>query len=138
MKVCFHNRTRARSSGLSGRVSLAFVGLVTATILVTGCSADPVTAEGTWGAAGEGEPQLVLDSDGTLTGTDGCNRLTGTWEQADDTSLTFINVASTMMACEDLDTWLIALDTAVLDGETLTVKNADGAEIGTLPRASGD
>ena len=94
-------------------------------------SNDPV---GTWGdTKAAGEPSLVLASDGKLSGTDGCNQLSGAWTDDDDT-ITFDNVASTMMACEDVDTWLSKLSTGTVSGDTLTVYNARGKEIGTLER----
>ena len=95
-------------------------------------SADPV---GTWGdTATTGEPSLVLASDGKLSGTDGCNQLSGAWTD-DDGTITFDNVASTMMACEDVDTWLSELSTGTVSGDTLTVMNSGGKEIGTLERS---
>ena len=95
-------------------------------------SNDPV---GTWGdTKAAGEPSLVLTSDGKLSGTDGCNQLSGAWTDGDDT-ITFDNVASTMMACEDVDTWLSKLSTGTVSGDTLTVYNTRGKEIGTLERS---
>ena len=91
-------------------------------------------AAGTWGdAADSAEPSLVLEADGTLTGTDGCNRLTGEWVE-NGVDLTFENVATTLMACADVDTWLSGLDTATIDGSTMTVYDESGDELGTLER----
>jgi len=93
------------------------------------------SAAGTWGDTGETtEPSLVLEDDGTLTGTDGCNHLSGEWTEDGDT-VTFENVASTLMACADVDTWLSGLATATVDGSTMTVFDQSGDEIGTLPRS---
>ena len=102
---------------------------------LTGCSTQSDGAAGTWGSAEPGQPQLVLDGSGKLSGTDGCNRLTGSWEQ-DGESVSFGAVASTMMACQDVDTWLVGLTSARVDGDTLRVSDAAGKEIGTLTRAS--
>jgi copper homeostasis protein (lipoprotein) len=44
------------------------------------------------------EPQIVLRSNGSVTGSDGCNRLTGSYRQA-DSKLSFSQMASTRMAC---------------------------------------
>ena len=97
-----------------------------------GSAPDPV---GTWGdTAKTTEPSLELADDGGLAGTDGCNRLTGEWTQDGDT-IEFGDVASTMMACEDVDTWLSGLATGTIDGDTMTVLDADGEELGTLERA---
>ena len=98
-----------------------------------GGAADPV---GTWGdTATRTEPSLVLADDDGLTGTDGCNQLVGSWT-ADGANVTFSDVASTRMACEGVDTWLSGLATAVVSGDTLSVSDASGAEIGTLERAA--
>lgn len=91
---------------------------------------DPV---GTWGETAEKTPQLIFASDGTLTGTDGCNGLGGGWEVNGD-QVDFVNVVGTFMYCEDVDMWLNALDTATIDGDTMTVMDAEGAEIGTLAK----
>ena len=98
-----------------------------------GDAADPVGTRGD--TATRTEPSLVLADDGGLTGTDGCNRLVGSWT-ADGANVTFSQVASTRMACEGVDDWLSGLATAVVSGDTLTVSDASGAEIGTLERAT--
>jgi len=93
------------------------------------------SAVGEWGDVDDSaQPSLVLAKDGTLTGTDGCNQLNGGWTQEGDT-VTFSNVASTMMMCADVDTWLAGLDTAKVDGSTMTVYGPAGRKIGTLERA---
>lgn len=93
---------------------------------------DPV---GTWGdIATTSEPSLVLADDGALTGTDGCNRLVGTWT-ADADTIAFVDVASTRMACEGVDTWLSGLATGTIADETLTVFDESGEKIGTLERS---
>lgn len=113
-------------------------GLAVASLLLSACANDSAPATGTWGVAEEGKPQLVLEEDGSLTGTDGCNRLMGTWEEGDGSSVTFVNVASTKMSCMGVDEWLSGLDSAEVDGETLRVVDRDGTEIGTLTRQQGD
>lgn len=113
--------------------------LVAASLALAGCATnagpggapDPV---GSWGdTTTDTEPSLVLADDGTLTGTDGCNRLAGDWSQDGDT-IRFEQVASTRMFCEGVDTWLSGLATATITGDTMTVLDASGAELGTLPR----
>jgi heat shock protein HslJ len=122
-----------RFSALTGAL------LVAATLAIAGCATnagpgaapDPI---GTWGAPSEStEPSIVLAADGTLTGTDGCNRLTGAWSM-DGTTVTFEHVATTRMFCEGVDTWLSELAAATIADETMTVLDESGAEIGTLPR----
>lgn len=117
--------TTAAGAGLAAALAIA---------VLFGCAATN-QAEGTWGEGGDGKPQLVLAGNGTLTGTDGCNRLTGTWTEKQDT-VTFVDVASTAMACEDVDAWLSTLTTATIDDSTMTVFDSSGAEIGTLTKGS--
>lgn len=101
-------------------------------LLLTSCTGGSSSPVGTWGPD-EG-PQLVLAEDGTLSGTDGCNRLMGGWKEADGV-VDFGEVASTMMACEGVDTWLNQLSTATVQGETLQILDTSGTKIGTLDRS---
>ena len=96
-------------------------------------SAESASAEGTWGEEGDRLPQLVLEAGGRLHGTDGCNRLVGGWTQ-DGAVVDFGQVASTMMYCADVDTWLAAMATGEVNGDALTILDRDGNEIGTLAR----
>ncbi|MBS1673753.1 MAG: META domain-containing protein [Actinobacteria bacterium] len=121
-------RLRRRNLLVAGA---AAAGLAAAFALA-GCAAAPGPV-GTWGSSAEGKPQLVLEANGSLNGTDGCNRLTGSWSEKGGT-ITFGQVASTRMACVGVDTWLIDLATARVDGSTMHVHNAAGKEIGTLGR----
>ncbi|MGN0065871.1 MAG: META domain-containing protein [Nocardioides sp.] len=93
----------------------------------------PLEVAGTWGAPEDEQPYLELAEDGNVTGSDGCNRLMSAWE-ADGATVTFEAVASTRKACPDVDTWLSGMATATVDGDTLTVLDKDGGEIGTLAR----
>ncbi len=101
-----------------------------ALLFLAGC-ASAATAEGTWGT--DDGPQLTLSEDGALSGTDGCNQLMGSWE-ADGATVDFGEVASTLMACEGVDTWLNGLATGTVEGDTLHVLSTDGTEIGSLER----
>lgn len=51
-----------------GRITATVIGAAPAALLLSGCTSEKVSAEGTWGAlaSGEGEPQFVLETDGTL------------------------------------------------------------------------
>lgn len=96
---------------------------------------DPV---GTWGTVETtGVPFLTFTDDGQFTGSDGCNTLNGGWE-LNGTTIDFENVATTLMACQGVDTWLSELNTATIDGATMTVFNESGSEIGTLDNVSSD
>lgn len=112
------------------------MGAIAASLLLVGCSTGGTTDSGpvgTWGPVGDGLPQLVLAEDGALTGTDGCNNLVGAWTQEGDV-IDFGEVASTMMFCEGVDTWLLTLKTGTVDGDTLTILDEGGATIGTLEK----
>ena len=89
--------------------------------------------QGTWGTKPPGQPQLTFQEDGTVTGTDGCNRLIGEWELSDD-KVRLVNLASTMMYCEGVDTWLRNARTVETRGDQLHVFDCDGQKIGTLTR----
>lgn len=94
------------------------------------------SAVGTWGDATDPQaPSLSLAADGGLTGTDGCNRIVGTWEP-DDQGIEFGDLATTRMACAGVDTWLSSADSATTSGDTMTVFADDEVEIGTLARTS--
>ena len=81
-----------------------------------------------------GAPMLSLAADGTFAGNDGCNILSGQWLLADDESLEFTGIVSTLKSCEGVDTWLSGLDTARLQGGTMTISDAEGAVVGQLAR----
>lgn len=110
--------------------TLAFVPL-----LLVGCATDSaaVEAEGTWGVEAPGEPHLVLAGDGRVSGSDGCNRLMGSWELVDG-QVELSPLASTMMACEGVETWLGGAETLDIDGDTMHVLGGQGEELGTLER----
>ena len=123
-------------SGCAGVVA-AGGGSASASASASAKGSSSESAVGEWGDVDDStQPSLVLAKDGTLTGTDGCNQLNGGWTQEGDT-VTFSNVASTMMMCADVDTWLAGLDTAKVDGSTMTVYGPAGRKVGTLERADG-
>ncbi len=110
--------------------------------LLAGCAGDdpagadsPGTVAGTWTApAGAGEaPTLELSADGTVSGTDGCNRLTGSWTESDG-AVELGPLAVTQMACEGVDDWLSRAMSVTVDGDTMTVRDVGGQQIGTLSR----
>lgn len=120
-----HARPRVRATALGAALILGVM------IPLSGCAASDPSPVGTWGES-DGA-YLELASDGALTGSDGCNRLMGKWE-AEGTTVSFIGVATTMMACVDVDTWLSALDTAAVGADELAVFDVAGEQIGALPR----
>lgn len=82
----------------------------------------------------EVDPTLTIGEDGTVTGTAGCNRITGTADLGPDDSVTFA-VATTEMMCEpdvmEVEQHVLrALDghaTATIDADTLTLRNDNGS-----------
>lgn len=119
---------------LTRRKSMAVLALALGLVLA-GCSSGDGAADpgGVWGSEADGQARLELGDDGSLTGNDGCNQLAGEWEQDGDT-VTFNDVAMTLMACEDVDTWMTGLATATVSGDTMTVLDQAGDELGTLER----
>ena len=98
----------------------------------SGAELSDTDVAGKWVEADSKPPvYLELGEDGALTGTDGCNQLSGTWE-VDGTSVEFSDLAATMMACEDVDTWLSGAESATVDGDQMTVMGAGDKKIGTL------
>lgn len=119
-------------------------GAITTLLVLTGCLGAQGSAEGgdidpvgTWGDPSvEAEPYLSLAEDGSLTGSDGCNRLSGSWSVDEADQVLFEDVASTRMFCEGVDDWLSGLAAADIAGTTMTVLGQDGSEIGQLERSS--
>ena len=106
------------------------------TVALAGCAATASSngALGIWGTPeASNTPGLNLRDDQTVSGTDGCNRLVGSWKMNGDT-IEFGPLASTLMACDGVDTWLNGAATATVSGSTMTVIGGDGTEIGTLER----
>lgn len=133
---------------MGARPRLTKVGILlaaSAALMLTACVSPAATPtppaashEGVWGDPhGVATPYLELDDDGKLSGTDGCNRLMGTWK-ATGNDITFSGLASTRMACEGVDTWLSGAVSAKVTDTTMTVIGADGSEIGALDRAAID
>jgi len=118
-----------------GRSAIAAAGL--GVLALVGCAAPATGPVGTWTSSPSGSaddtPRLVVAADGSLTGDDGCNSLSGRWDPA-DSQIAFSDVASTLMACDGVDAWLGGLATASVNGDTMTIRDASGAEIGELHR----
>ena len=86
---------------------------------------------GQWGSEAAGQPSLVLWEGGRASGSDGCNRLMGSWSREKD-GYVFSQMASTMMYCQGVDTWLSRLASAQeVDGQ-LVISDAQGRQIGRL------
>ena len=92
-------------------------------------------------AAPDVDTSIEFKSDGTLSGTVGCNSFGGEFKVDGDT-VTFGSVASTMMFCEgpvgdqEMGTLTVFQESAkfVLDGNTLTITSANGNSVIVLGR----
>ncbi|HTJ34152.1 MAG TPA: META domain-containing protein [Dactylosporangium sp.] len=122
-------RARARLVG-GGIVAAAAIALL------AGCAGTPSGAAlvGTWGSTAAAQPNLTIENDGTFSGTDGCNRLSGKGSVDGDT-ITFGPIASTMMACDGVDEWLAKAASGTAKGSTLVVYDTSGSEIGKLDKS---
>jgi heat shock protein HslJ len=89
---------------------------------------------GRWGSTSAGQPNLDIQNDGTFAGSDGCNTLSGKG-LIDGDEITFGAISSTLMACENVDTWLSKAATGNVNGSTMTVLDDGGSTIGTLKRS---
>ncbi|MGK9147034.1 META domain-containing protein [Plantibacter flavus] len=120
---------------LSGCASGADGGAGASTTAPAAESGDAVGIVGVWGDPDtQDAPSLVFAEDGKVTGTDGCNRLMGSWT-ADGDTVEFAPLASTRMACEGVDTWLSLGASGTWTDTSLVVLDESGAEIGTLERS---
>ncbi|RFA15615.1 hypothetical protein B7R22_06510 [Subtercola boreus] len=100
---------------------------------LSGCSSSASSFTGSWGEATAGQPSLTISSDGTFSGTDGCNSMKGQGTISGDT-FTFGPFASTLVACEGVTPWLNLASTAKVDAKTLAVYRTGGDRIGTLDK----
>lgn len=125
--------------------SLAATAAAAALLALTACSPSGGAASGVAGTWGEpdaqGEPSLEFvpgddASSGDYSGTDGCNRVGGSYT-VDGDEIDLGVMRATMMYCEGVDTWLVTATTATLKGDELTFADADGKRIGTLKRHDG-
>lgn len=79
----------------------------------------------------------VDENGGTVSGTDGCNGVQGEFHVDGDTA-SIDRGPGTLKGCPDIDTWLKGVTVVVLDGDTLSIQNDDGEELGTLTREDAD
>lgn len=129
---------RARSGIFFGALAIgaAFTlsACTSASDLIPQSTGEP-SVTGTWKSDDAGEPHLTLGDDLTVTGSDGCNGISTTYT-IDGDIIEFKSFFSTLKGCQGIDTWLSAVSTASVNGDTMTVLNRAGGEIGVLHRAS--
>ena len=143
-----HRAAPARRIG----VVAALAAAASAALLLAGCSGSTGSAPskspsstqkasaiaGVWGdSAKAAAPYFDFDDDGSVAGTDGCNRISGSWKLNGGT-IELGELVSTRMACSGVDTWLSGASTATVSGKTMTVMDEKGTQIGTLARADAD
>lgn len=127
-------KTRTASSNIKLRGAAAAALLGAAALMLTACSGASSVEDTSWGKLDtRGEPSMTFTADGGAFGSDGCNVVNGKWSEEKGT-ITFGPLASTMMFCEGVDTWLSTATTAVAKGDTITFSDEAGKEIGTLPK----
>jgi len=108
----------------AGNESASFVGSWDLTSYGPASSPTPAVAE-----SGAG---LTFNQDGTVTGNSGCNGFGGNY-RVDDDKITFDQITSTLMACDEARmaqesaVHQVLSDTATykIDGSTLTLANND-------------
>ena len=103
----------------------------------TSAAAEEPTFDGRWEADDPEDAFLdftVVDDDGgTVAGGDGCNGIGGDFFIDGDTARVERG-PSTLKGCPGVDTWLRGIGVVVVDGDTMTVEDSEGEELGTLTR----
>jgi heat shock protein HslJ len=117
--------------------------LLLASLLLSACSTGQKSLVGTWtltayGSQGATTPpvadshaSMTFNSDGTVSGSSGCNGFGGEYK-TDGDQITFSGLATTLMACEDplmtqegsMFKVLNGKAAYKIDGDTLTLTNA--------------
>lgn len=90
---------------------------------------------GLWGEDAKGQPHLEFTAEGEVHGSDGCNGITTTYSVNGD-RVDLARFASTLKACPGVDDWMRGIRAVEIDGDVLVIKDASGAELGNLTRAS--
>jgi hypothetical protein len=124
--------------GLAGLLAFLLAGVGIAQAAPDGSRPDTGAGlVGTWlpadGQAG-GRAFVTLETDGTWTGSDGCNGTKGTWRSGPDGEFAATSGPSTKIGCENVPiaSWLADATSAELDGGTLVLRDASGAETARL------
>ena len=113
-------------------------------LLVAGCASGQPSASsggdqpaadvvGTWAGTGDKPASLTLAEDGSLDGTDGCNRATGRYT-VDGSQVSFILNPMTLKACLGVTVSFNGLDHGTVAGDSITLYTHDGTELTTLTR----
>ncbi|KAB1662390.1 META domain-containing protein [Pseudoclavibacter chungangensis] len=132
-------RDETTSSPVRPAVISVLVLLVVLTVAVFVARAFPAIVD-EWSGTTEGPNgpvpvSLEFREGGGLGGNDGCNTLFGEWAPTGDGAVVE-RLASTLMFCFDVDTWLSGAHRVVVEGDRLLVYDDAGAHIGTLDRGA--
>jgi hypothetical protein len=93
---------------------------------------DPV---GTWEAGADGATSLQLSPDGTVTGNDGCNVLSGSWTQDSEGEISLDLLTEATKTCDGADAWLGRGRSADIVEGYMYVNGEAGSAIGGLQPA---
>lgn len=96
-------------------------------------SAGGTDAVGEWRSGADQPAWLVIEADGTVSGSDGCNNLAGT-AALGGTEIVFDPGVMTLMACPGVTVSFAGLSTGTVDGDVLTTYDDAGTEIVRLTR----
>ena len=88
------------------------------------------------GATYASAPFVVVEDDGTWSGSDGCNGGRGRWAVLDGGRLLTTSGSTTLIGCEGapVPAWVGWAEHAGFDGEVLVLFGPDGTEAGRLQR----
>jgi heat shock protein HslJ len=132
------NLLRLSLLGLVGLLALLLAGVGIAHAGASGTHpATRADLVGSWlpadGQAG-GRAFVALEAGGRWTGSDGCNNTRGTWHSGPEGEFAASSGPTTRIGCENvpLATWLADATRAGLEGDTLVLRDATGAETGRL------
>ena len=77
-------------------------------------------------------PFLRFSADGTYSGNDGCNNLTGTWVSTSADVVALTPGATTLRACEGVNEWLGQAVQGEVQAGVMTLHAVDGTVVGQL------
>jgi hypothetical protein len=90
---------------------------------------DPV---GRWGTGRAGDPELELDADGALRGTDGCNDLAGSWRQDADGVIHLDWALTSSRTCPEITVWFGRVERVQIRDGYMLAQRATGDTVGGL------
>lgn len=119
-----------------GAVAVALVfsfgGVATATAAPGSAIVDSIGFTGTWTADGPKAPRVTLNLDGSFSGNDGCNTMSGRYTVVDG-RVHLGPAIKTKMYCGN-DVWFEKADKLEREGDRLRVLDKNDRKIGTLKR----